>query len=166
LAEAQERLGEARDRLRRAEISLGEVEEGGGGGLGQEETRRPPPPASLSSFFPSFAFPWDNPPPRKQKEEEDESRRKERKEKTRSLLSSILDRLAEQDNPPPYRGAVGYPAMLDTREEMFDMSDLPHSSPYEMLLDVIGEQLYSKVVGCVLEPTSLLEGNLVLGGGK
>ena len=49
---------------------------------------------------------------------------------------------------------------------MFDMSDLPYSSPYEMLLDVIGEQLYSKVVGCVLEPASLLEGNLVLGGGK
>jgi len=94
------------------------------------------------------------------------SRRKEKREKTRSLLSSILGRLAEQENPPPYRGAVGYPAMLDTREEMFDMSALPYSSPYEMLLDVIGEQLNSKVVGCVLEPASLLEGNLVLGGGK
>ena len=54
--------------------------------------------------------------------------------------------------------------MLDPREEMFKSSALPYSSPYELLLDIIEEQLNSKVAGCILEPASLLRGNVVLGG--
>jgi len=83
---------------------------------------------------------------------------------SQSLVSSILDKFTKQDNPPPYRGAIGYPAKLDTKEEMLEDSVLPYSSPYELLLEIIDEQLNSKVIGCVLEPTSLIEGNLVLGG--
>ena len=82
----------------------------------------------------------------------------------RSLLLSILGKFAEQDNPPPYRGAIGYPPKLDSKEEMFQKCILPYSSPYELLLEIIDEQLNSFVIGCVLEQTSLLEGNLVLGG--
>ena len=47
---------------------------------------------------------------------------------------------------------------------MFEELILPYSSPYKLLLETIDEKLNSEVVGCVLEPTSLLEGNLVLGG--
>lgn len=81
-----------------------------------------------------------------------------------SLILSILDKLSEQENPPPYRGAIGYPAKLDSKKEMFEDSVLPYSSPYELLNEIISEQLNSEVIGCVLEQCSLLEGNLVVGG--
>ncbi|KAL3773623.1 hypothetical protein ACHAW5_008210 [Stephanodiscus triporus] len=149
---AAARLEAARNRLRMAESSLRAVD-------GEAETRSSGGGEGAPTFFP-FAFPWDD----SKKEEDEKRRRRGKKEKARSLLSSILDKLSEQNNPPPYRGAIGYPAMLDTREEMFELSALPYSSPYELLLDIIEEQLNSKVVGCVLEPASLLEGNLVLGG--
>ena len=74
------------------------------------------------------------------------------------------NKLSEQENPPPYRGAIGYPAKLDTKKEMFEDSVLPYTSPYELLNEVINEQLNSEVIGCVLEQSSLLEGNLVVGG--
>jgi len=94
----------------------------------------------------------------------DEKSNKNLRRKTRSLLVHILDRLAEQENPPPYRGAIGYPAKLDSEKETLEDSVLPYTSPYELLLEIVDEQLNSEVMGCVLEPTSLLEGNLVLGG--
>jgi hypothetical protein len=84
--------------------------------------------------------------------------------KSQSLILSILDKLSEQENPPPYRGAIGYPAKLDSKKEMFEDSMLPYSSPYELLNEIISEQLNSEVIGCVLEQCSLLEGNLVVGG--
>mmetsp|Transcript_29439 Transcript_29439/g.44320 ORF Transcript_29439/g.44320 Transcript_29439/m.44320 type:complete len:589 (-) Transcript_29439:725-2491(-) len=84
--------------------------------------------------------------------------------KSQSLVLSILDKLSEQENPPPYRGAIGYPAKLDSKKEMFEDSVLPYSSPYELLNEIISEQLNSEVIGCVLEQCSLLEGNLVVGG--
>jgi hypothetical protein len=108
-----------------------------------------------------FSFPWNN---NNEKKNEGQNKTRQRSKKTQTLLASILDRLATQDNPPPYRGAIGYPAKLDTKEEVFEDSILPYTSPYDLLLEVIDEQLNSEVVGCVLEPTSLLEGNLVLGG--
>lgn len=83
---------------------------------------------------------------------------------TPSLILSILDKLAEQANPPPYRGAIGYPAKVDTKDEMFEDSFLPYSSPYDLLKEIISEQLNAEVIGCILEQSSLLEGNLVLGG--
>ena len=66
-------------------------------------------------------------------------------QKARTLLSPILDK-------------------FESKEEMFNKSMLQYSSPYELLIDIIDEQLNSKIVGCVLELSSLLEGNLVLGG--
>ena len=85
-------------------------------------------------------------------------------DKSQSFILTILDKLSEQDNPPPYRGAIGYPAKIDSKKEMFEDSVLPYSSPYEMLNEIISEQLNSEVIGCVLEQSSLLEGNLVVGG--
>lgn len=83
---------------------------------------------------------------------------------TPSLILSILDKLTEQANPPPYRGAIGYPAKVDTKDEMFEDSVLPYLSPYDLLKEIISEQLNAEVIGCILEQSSLLEGNLVLGG--
>ena len=121
------------------------------------------PPSILKSVLP-FSFPWED----KQKVNNDDdanaSKKSNSNTKTQSLIVSILDRLAEQKNPPPYRGAIGYPAKLDTKEEMFQESILPYSSPYDLMLDIINEQLNSEVIGCVLEQTSLFTGNLVLGG--
>jgi hypothetical protein len=152
LAEARKMLEVARDRLRKAELSLREIEDGKAGRISSS------PPPLASSIFP-FVFPWAN------SKDEERKRKKMRREETRSLLSSILDRLVDEQIPP-YRGAIGYPAKLDSGEDIFERSALPYSSPYELLLEIIEEQLNSKVVGCVLEPASLLEGNLVLGGGK
>jgi hypothetical protein len=76
---------------------------------------------------------------------EDNRNREFKKTKTRTLLSPILDK-------------------FDCKEEMSNQSILQYSSPYKLLIDIIDKQLNSKIVGCVLESTSLLEGNLVLGG--
>ena len=76
---------------------------------------------------------------------EDNRNREFKRTKTRTLLSPILDK-------------------FESKEEMFNKSMLQYSSPYELLIDIIDEQLNSKIVGCVLESSSLLEGNLVLGG--
>ena len=80
-----------------------------------------------------------------------------------SIVTLILDKFTEQTNPPPFRGAIGYEAMLDTKSDV-EGSVLPYTSPYELLMEIINEQLNSDIIGCVLEPTSLLDGNLVLGG--
>jgi len=97
-------------------------------------------------------------------EEIDNTSMSKQSKTTQSLITSILDKFTKQANPAPYRGAIGYPAKLDTKQEMLEDSVLPYSSPYELLLEIIDEQLNSNVIGCVLEPTSLIEGNLVLGG--
>ena len=76
---------------------------------------------------------------------EDNRNREFKRTKTRTLLSPILDK-------------------FESKEEMFNKSMLQYSSPYELLIDIIDKQLNSKIVGCVLESSSLLEGNLVLGG--
>jgi len=155
-ASASTRLEQARERLQVVEASLKEV---------MEASSSPPStPGSdknegkSTSFFPMMdIFPWSS--------NAKKGETKKRNTNTQSLLLSIIDKLTEQDNPPPYRGAIGYPPILDSKQEMVgEQSILPYSSPYELLLEIIDEQLNSVVLGCVLEQTSLLEGNLVLGG--
>jgi len=135
-------LENAKMRLQNAELSLREL----------TSAMRQKPGDSPSSPSSSFSFPWE------------EKTVSENRSKTSNLLFAVLDKMAEQKNPPPYRGAIGYPAKLDTKEEMFENSVLPYTSPYELLIDIIDEQLNSEVIGCVLEQTSLFEDNLVLGG--
>lgn len=153
-ASALKRMESARERLMVAESSLKKVMDA--------SLTCPSVPAvqtdteNSGTLFSMFdVFPW------KTKTNE---RMAKRNTNAQSLLRSILDKLTEQDNPPPYRGAIGYPPILDSKEEMFEQSILPYSSPYELLLEIIYEQLNSVVLGCVLENTSLLDGNLVLGG--
>lgn len=139
-SEGMHQLDSARRRLESAELSMQELSDAITQGKAQN-----------SSFLP-FSFPWRA------------SNVSKQQNKTQTLLVAILDKLTEQEYPPPYRGAIGYPAKLDTKEEMVEESLLPYASPYEQLIDVINDQLNSDVIGCVLEQTSLLEGNKVLGG--
>lgn len=78
-----------------------------------------------------------------------------------SLLSMIID---SQKSDAPYRGAIGYKPTIDSKQEMFKKSILPYSSPFELMLEIINEQLYADVIGCVIENTSLFNGSVVLGG--
>ncbi|KAL7542861.1 hypothetical protein ACHAXR_012159 [Thalassiosira sp. AJA248-18] len=158
-AAAEDLLEKARERYQVAESSLEEL-------TNARQTASEDNDGNTAPSVFSFSLPWIN--DKKKNDENNINRREEQQtgtsKKTQTLLLAILVKLTEQENPPPYRGAIGYPAKLDTKKEVFEESIMPYSSPYELLLEVIDEQLNSEVMACVLEPTSLLEGNLVLGG--
>jgi hypothetical protein len=78
----------------------------------------------------------------------------------RSTLMSILTILNGEVKEAPYRGAIGYPP----KKEDSNPSTKPYTSPYSLLMEIVNEQLNADIVACVLEQTSLFEGNLVLGG--
>ena len=85
-----------------------------------------------------------------------------------SRIGEIMNRIADWTtdngkNAAPYRGAMGYAPMLDSRKNIDD-SQLPYTSPYDLLKEILEDQLNAKVIACVLENTSLLRGNLALGG--
>lgn len=89
-------------------------------------------------------------------------------EKLSSLVSEVLERIAQWstadgENAAPYRGAMGYSPMLDSKEDI-DESRLPYTSPFDLLKEILADQLNARVIGCVLENSSLLKGNIVLGG--
>lgn len=147
--DAERQLERARERLQTAQISFEELTTAMQSTSSDDDD---------TSFF-SFSFPWEN-----YNKEKTGTNKKKSNNKTQTLLIAVLDKLTEQTNPPPFRGAIGYPAKLDTKEEVFVESVLPYTSPYELLLEILDEQLNSEIMACVLEPTSLLEGNLVLGG--
>ncbi len=102
-SKAATQLEGARERLRRAELSLLELTSA----ITQTATD------DESALSASFIFLWNG---KDGPKKSDEKKRCE----LRSLLLSILDGLAEQENPPSYRGAIGYPAKLDTKKEMFE----------------------------------------------
>jgi hypothetical protein len=90
------------------------------------------------------------------------------KETLGSALGDILDRIADWstdggDNAAPYRGAMGYAPVLDSKQDVDD-SLLPYTSPYDLLKEILDDQLNARVIGCVLENTSLLKGTTALGG--
>jgi len=92
----------------------------------------------------------------------------EKTENTSSLLATVLEKIAnwstkDGENAAPYRGATGYSPMLDTKEDI-DGSLLPYTSPFDVLKEILEDQLKARVIGCVLENSSLLKGNTVLGG--
>ena len=85
-----------------------------------------------------------------------------------SIIGNLMDRVADWttdggNNTAPYRGAIGYAPMLDSKDDIND-SLLPYTSPYDLLKEIIDEQLNAKVIGCVLENTSLLKGTTAIGG--
>jgi hypothetical protein len=88
------------------------------------------------------------------------------KASTSSGITSRISKWAETDaNKAPYRGAMGYAPMIDSQEDMEQtFLDRSYRSPYDLLVEILDDQLNAKVIGCVLENTSLIRGNLVLGG--
>jgi hypothetical protein len=92
---------------------------------------------------------------------------------TLSKTNEIVDQISlwmtqdvrGKDKEAPYRGAMGYPPKIDSRREIeqsfFERS---YRSPFDLLKEILDDQLNANVIGCVLENTSLLRGNLVLGG--
>jgi hypothetical protein len=85
-----------------------------------------------------------------------------------SIVSDVLNKIVEWStldgqNAAPYRGAMGYAPMLDSKQDI-EESLLPYTSPYDFLKEILKDQLNAKVIGCVLENTSLLRGNLAVGG--
>ncbi len=83
-----------------------------------------------------------------------------------SFLSKILSAIVESKNSDaPYRGAIGYNPIVDSKEEMFEKSVLPYSSPFEMMKEIINEQLNADIIGCIIEDTSLFTGSTIFGGG-
>jgi len=86
-------------------------------------------------------------------------------EQAKSFLGTITSAILDQQNsPPPYRGAIGYSPIIDTYDEVYTKSTLPYSSPYELMKEIINEQLHADVIGCVIENTSLFPGAIVPGG--
>lgn len=62
----------------------------------------------------------------------------------------------------PYRGAYGYSPYIDSRSDMFDKI-YPYNGPFDLLYEIITEQLQADVLGVAIEDSWLLDG-LVLGG--
>jgi len=84
---------------------------------------------------------------------------------TQNFLTKFTDAIIKEfETDAPYRGAMDYKPTIDTKEEMFEKSRLPYTSPFELMNEIINEQLNADVIGCVLENTSLFSGRLVLGG--
>jgi hypothetical protein len=86
-----------------------------------------------------------------------------------SLVANVLEQIAqwttqEGVNEAPYRGAMGYAPRLDTENDVQESLRRPYTSPFDLLKEILEDQLNAKVIGCVLEQTSLLQGNLALGG--
>ena len=85
----------------------------------------------------------------------------------RDFLAALTKKADDDEtkaSDAPYRGAYGYSAVVDTPEEMFWKSVLPYRSPYDLLLEIISEQLNADVIGAALENTSIFDGEVILGG--
>jgi hypothetical protein len=80
-------------------------------------------------------------------------------------LNFLKDVMEREKSDAPYRGATGYRPVIDTKNEMSEKSILPYSSPYEMMKEIINEQLNAEVIGCIIEDTSLFQGSTIFGGG-
>ena len=75
-----------------------------------------------------------------------------------TLMQRILN-LVDKREPAPYRGATGYAPYQGGD----DISSKEFTSSFEMLVNIVENQLQADVVGCVLENTSLLDGTTVIG---
>ncbi|KAL7565241.1 hypothetical protein ACA910_014539 [Epithemia clementina (nom. ined.)] len=77
------------------------------------------------------------------------------------LMKRILD-LVDKRKEAPYRGATGYAPYQSGSDDTLSLEQF--TSSYDMLVNIIENQLKADVIGCVLENTSLLEGTIVIGG--
>lgn len=85
-----------------------------------------------------------------------------------SWMAQLLDSVADWstrggENAAPYRGAMGYAPKLDTKADI-DKSYNTYTSPFDLMKEILEDQLKARVIGAVLENTSLLEGTSTVGG--
>lgn len=81
------------------------------------------------------------------------------------FVTQVMNQLiAYQESDAPYRGAIGYKPSMDTQVEMGVNSILSYSSPYDLLKEIISDQLNSDLIGVIVENTSLFNGSTILGG--
>jgi hypothetical protein len=73
-------------------------------------------------------------------------------------LLTKINRSRQSQKPPPYRGATGY----DPRRSDSGTLRKSYCSPYDLLNEVLRDQLQAEVIGAVLENSSLLQ--TVVGG--
>ncbi len=90
-----------------------------------------------------------------------------------SEIVDILDKIARwaldismeyriEQNDAPYRGATGYaPRLSDVSD---DAGVEFYRSPFDLLNEILSDQLNAEVIECVLENTSWLGGTIALGG--
>ena len=87
--------------------------------------------------------------------------------------STILEKIARwaldltmtyrtEQNEAPYRGATGYAPRLSDVEDDADVEF--YRSPFDLLNEILSDQLNAEVIECVLENTSWLDGTIALEG--
>lgn len=85
------------------------------------------------------------------------------------LLKSIVDYSTDnRTNSAPYRGAYGYSPLIDSKEDyssLTNSSPYPYTGPYELLDEIIQDQLNAQVLGLVLENTWILNDDTFAVGG-
>jgi hypothetical protein len=67
-----------------------------------------------------------------------------------------------EQNEAPYRGATGYGPRLSYDDDDADVEC--YRSPFDLLNEILSDQLNAEVIECVLENTSWLGGTIALGG--
>lgn len=67
-----------------------------------------------------------------------------------------------EQNEAPYRGATGYAPRLSDDDDDSDVE--VYRSPFDLLNEILSDQLNAEVIECVLENTSWLGGTIALGG--
>lgn len=88
-------------------------------------------------------------------EELEETRRRRTLRSPSSLATLLLTAVVELNNrnPAPYRGAYGYAPFIDDK----NAPQQPYEGPYDLLREIVREQLRADVIGVVLENTYLLD---------
>ena len=92
---------------------------------------------------------------------------------SKSKETNVLDRIARwavdismnyrtEQNEAPYRGATGYAPRLSDVDD--DTNVELYRSPFDLLNEILSDQLNAEVIECVLENTSWLDGTIALGG--
>ena len=81
---------------------------------------------------------------------------------TRWVVTMSMGTRQEQKEAP-YRGATGYTPRLNNNDDGADLN-LIYRSPYDLLIEIIHDQLKCEIYACVLENTSYFDGTVTLEG--
>jgi len=83
-------------------------------------------------------------------------------DKIAKWAASINSNMTGEKKDAPYRGATGYAPRLSDDDDETDVEF--YRSPFDLLNEILNDQLNAEVIDCVLENTSWLGGTIALGG--